>query len=199
MRAFSAIQQVEWFRDGVPVSGGLGKRIYSTGPTYYLRIGECIPHEHQGLYTFKVKGVETSGQLEVVPRPLAIVRPLKDLVKKEFEAGKFEVELNKSDVAERLRWLKNGEPIDLSDRDKYEVKALGPVYSLSVKDVQFDDEAEYTAQVVDAPDVRSTGKLSVTEAALEFVRTLSDIELKENQPAAFECELNKSDEKVCEI
>ena len=34
------------------------------------------------------------------------------------------------------------------------------------------------------------------EAPLEFVRTLNDIELKENQTAKFECELNKPGEIV---
>jgi|688.fasta_scaffold759358_2 titin len=36
----------------------------------------------------------------------------------------------------------------------------------------------------------------ISEAPLEFVRTLTDIELKENQTAKFECELNKSGETV---
>lgn len=190
-------EEVAWFRDGAPVSGGLGKRIYSTGPYYYLRISECEPGEHQGQYSFKVKAVETSGKLDVIPKPLAIVKPLKDKVCKEFDQVKFEVELNKPHVGDKLEWLRNGEPIDVAAyADKYELKANGPVYSLVIKNAQFDDEAEYTVQVADAPAVKSTAKLSVTEAPLEFVRTLTDIELKENQPATFECELNKEDEKV---
>ena len=45
-------------------------------------------------------------------------------------------------------------------------------------------------------DASSTAKLSVEEAPLEFLRNLTEIEIKENQTAECECELNKSGEKV---
>lgn len=185
-------EEPEWYKDGVKVAAGLGKRIYAKNNMYYLRISECVPADHTGVYTFKVKGVETSGKLTVIPKPIAIVKPLKDKVTKEFETVKFDVEFNKPDLGDRIIWLKNGEPIDVSDADKYEVKSNGPQFSLIIKDAQFDDEAEYSVQVKDT-DVKSSANLSVTEAPLEFIRTLRDIELKENQTATFECELNKSD------
>lgn len=134
------------------------------------------------MYKFKVKGVETSGNLAVVPKPIAIVKGLTEKVAKEFQTVKFQVELNKPDVGDELVWLKDGQPIDVSNTDKYEVKASGPVSTLIIKDTQFDDEAPYTVQVFDTA-IKSTGKLSVTEAPL--VRTLKDVDLKENQTANF--------------
>jgi len=189
-------EQVEWFRDGVPVASGSGVRVYSVGGVYFLRISECSPNDHPGLYSFKCKDANTSGKLTVVPKPIAIVRPLSDKVTKEFQTVKFEVELNKPDLADRIVWQKNGEAIDVAaNPDKYEVKASGPVYSLTIKDTQFEDEAPFSVQVKDT-DVKSTGQLSVTEAPLEWIRTLKDIELKENQTATFECEINKDDVPV---
>jgi hypothetical protein len=41
-----------------------------------------------------------------------------------------------------------------------------------------------------------TNFLIILEAPLEFIRPLTDIELKENQNATFECELNKSGVEV---
>lgn len=45
-------------------------------------------------------------------------------------------------------------------------------------------------------DIESAANLSVEEAPLEFVKPLQDIELKENQTARFQCELNRPGEKV---
>jgi len=189
-------EQVEWFRDGVAVAPGGGVRVYSVGNSYFLRIGDCSPDDHPGMYSFKCKAAETSGRLTVVPRPITIVRPLSDKVAKEFQTVKFECELNKPNLGERIVWLKNGEVIDLAAQpDKYETKASGPVYGLVIKDTQFDDEATYSVQVKDSP-VESSAQLSVTEAPLEWVRTLKDVELKENQTANLECELNKEDVAV---
>ena len=121
--------------------------------------------------------------------------PLKDKVCVENQTVKFEVELNKPDLLGRLVWLKNGEEINLNDKEKFELKENDNKYTLIIKKAQFEDEASYTVKVKDT-EVSSSANLSVTEAPLEFIRPLTDVQLKENQNAKFECELNKSGEKV---
>ena len=75
------------------------------------------------------------------------------------------------------------------------MKSIGAKYILAIKKTQFDDAGEYTVKIANT-DLSSSAKLKVDEAPLEFVRPLADVELKENQTAMFECELNKSDETV---
>ena len=186
-------EEVEWFKDGVKLKAESGKRMYANNNVYYLRINECSPADHMGAYTCKLKGLESTGSLSVIgksslliqilslskfklkynlEKPIDIIKPLKDKVCKEFQTIKFDVELNKSGVADKLRWLKNGEELPLEDADKYELKENGPIYTLVIKNTQFEDEAQYTVQVRDT-EIKSTGKLSVTgnlhSAANNFV------------------------------
>lgn len=113
----------------------------------------------------------------------------------EGQTVKFEVELNKPDLLDRLVWLKNGEEIKLDNPDLYEVKAVDTKYSLVLKKAAFEDEGQYKVKLRDS-DLESTANLSVEEAPLEFVRPLHEVEVKENQTARFECELNRAGEKV---
>jgi obscurin-like protein 1 len=187
-------EEVEWFKDGVKIRSDPKNRIYSQNNVYFLRINECDPKLNAGSYSFKVKDLETSGRLDIDEKPIKVVSGLNDKICNEDQTVKFEIELNKPDLQDRLVWLRNGKEIDLN-ADAFELKAIGPKYALIIKKAKFDDEGEYTVKIKDS-DVSSKAKLSVEEAPLEFVRQLSDLELKENKTAEFECELNKSDEKV---
>lgn len=191
-------EEVEWLKDGARIYSGPGNRIYANNNAYYLRINDSSPKANDGVYSFRVKNLETSGRLSVIEKPTEIVSPLKDKVAVENAAVKMEIELNKPDMLERLAWFKDGKEIDFSDdavKANFEVKATGPKYALCIAKAQFEDEAEYTVKGKDS-DLNSSAKLSVEEAPLEFVRHLADVELKENQTAKFECELNKAGETV---
>lgn len=113
----------------------------------------------------------------------------------EGQTVKFEIELNRPDLLDKLVWLKNGEEININNPEIYEVKAIGPRYSLTIKKAAFEDEGEYLVKVKDT-EVKSSANLSVEEAPLEFTKPLHDIETKENQTVRFQCELNKEGEKV---
>ena len=187
-------EEVQWFKDGVRIRSDPKHRIYSNGNVYYLRLNECDPKLDSGVYTFKVNVLETSGRLDVDEKPIKVLSGLRDKTCYEDHSVKMEIELNKPDLADRLVWLKDGKELDLSKED-FEMKTAGSKYSLTLKKAKFDDEGEYTVQIKNS-DASSTAKLSVEEAPLAFVRALSDLELKEGQTAQFECELNKSGEKV---
>jgi titin len=120
---------------------------------------------------------------------------LKDKNCVEDQTAKFEIELNASDLGDRLQWFKNDQEIDPLKDENFEIKAIGDKYYLIVKKARFEDDADYSVKIRDT-DKKSTAHLSIEEAPLEFVRPLHDQELKENQKATFECELNKPGEKV---
>jgi hypothetical protein len=128
-----------------------------------LRINNSDPKTNTGVYTFKVRDLETTARFDVEEKPIEIVSSLKDKTCHENQTVKFEIELNKPDVLDRLVWYKDGKEIDFNNDEvkaNFELKAIGPKYSLVVKKAQFDDEGEYTVKVKDS-DVSSSAKLSV--------------------------------------
>jgi hypothetical protein len=93
---------------------------------------------------------------------VTVVSPLKDKTCVENQSVKFEIELNKPDLLNRLVWLKDGVEIDFNKlKDSYEIKAVGNKYSLTILKAQFDDEGKYTVKVKDS-DANSSANLSVT-------------------------------------
>jgi titin len=119
---------------------------------------------------------------------------LKDKTCVENQTVRFEIELNKPDLMDGLKWFKDGKELDLNDPN-IELKSIGNKYMLCIKKAQFEDDGQYEVKIADS-DLSSSGKLLVEEAPLEFIRHLGEIELRENQTAVFECELNKPNEKV---
>lgn len=187
-------EEVEWYKDGVKLRSDINHRIYSNNNIYYLRVNDANPDRDSGVYTFKIKDLESSGKLSVEEKPIEILSSLKDKNCVENQTVKFEIELNKPDLANRLTWFKNDEEIKLDSND-YELKAVGQKYALIIKKAKFEDEAKYTVKIKNT-DLSDSANLSVEEAPLEFVRPLTEIELKENKTAIFECELNRDGEKV---
>lgn len=56
---------MEWFKDGVKIVSEPNRRIYSNNNVYYLRINDANPKTTDGVYTFKVKDIETSGTVTI--------------------------------------------------------------------------------------------------------------------------------------
>ena len=80
----------------------------------------------------------------------------------ENQTVKFEIELNKSDLIDKLIWLKDGIEIDFKLlRDKYEIKANGNKYTLTLNNVKFADEGTYSVNIRHT-DINSSANLSVT-------------------------------------
>ena len=82
----------------------------------------------------------------------------------EFQDAKFEIKLNKPDKLSKLKWLKNGVVLDVTS-DKYELRAQGELYALIIKNVNFDDEGEYSVKIENSD---ATSKANLTVEGKEF-------------------------------
>ena len=84
---------------------------------------------------------------------------MKDKVSMEFKDAKFDIKLNKPGQQNKLKWFKNGNEIDVN-RDKFELRVQGEIYTLVVKNVNFDDECEYSVKIENS-DATSKANLTV--------------------------------------
>jgi hypothetical protein len=84
---------------------------------------------------------------------------LKDKICMEFKDAKFDFKLNKPGKQNKLKWFKNGAEIDVNG-DKYELRTQGEMYTLVVKNVNFDDEGEYSVKIENS-DATSKANLNV--------------------------------------
>lgn len=91
-----------------------------------------------------------------VDEPLQFVTKLKDNTSVDGETFTFTCEVTKDNVP--AKWYKNYN--EISPSDKHEMKCEGPVHSLTVHDLCFEDEDEYTIVV---EDTESTAFLIVEE------------------------------------
>ncbi len=155
-------EEIEWFKNGVKIRPDSKNRIYSNNNKYYLRINDCDPKSDPAAYSIRIRDLESTCQLKVEEKPVEIISGLKDKVCVENQTAKFEIELNKPDVQDKLVWFKNGEEIKIQPDDlKYEIKAIGTKYALVIKKAQFEDEAQYTVKIRDS-DLSSSANLSIT-------------------------------------
>ncbi|CAH1802739.1 unnamed protein product, partial [Owenia fusiformis] len=97
----------------------------------------------------------------------------------------LECEVSKPDIP--AKWYIDGKEIQHGGR--YEIRIEGTNHFLTIKEVQLDDEGDYTIKIADK---QSTGGVFVEEEPVEFIRKLEDQDVTEIPgTATFECELSK--------
>jgi rRNA maturation protein Nop10 len=148
--------------------------------------------EDEGTYMITLNGESrSSAQLTVNELPVRFVKPLRDQKCAAEQTATFECELSKA------TWKKTGHPVvvkwmrgerELRENIKYTVRKDDVRHSLLVKDVELDDQTEYTAVVVNE---RTSAKLEVTDNDLVFTSPLKNVEVNEKDNCQFECEVNK--------
>ncbi len=119
--------------------------------------------EDEGTYMIDINGnSRSSAQLTVNELPVRFVKPVRDQKAAEEQTATFDCEVSKA------VWKKTGLPVvvkwmrgerELRENMKYTLRKDEVRHSLLVKEVDFDDAAEYTAVVVNE---KTSAKLEVT-------------------------------------
>lgn len=150
-----------------------------------------IALEDEGTYAVEVNGSRSSAFLSVNELPVKFIKQLKNLSGVEDQSVVFECELSKS------KWKKTGNDVivkwfkgerELKETSKYSMKRDGVTQSLTVKQLIFEDTAEYSAVV---QTEKTTAKLDIQDGEIEFTTKLRDVEVTEKETAQFDCEVNK--------
>ncbi|CAB1414344.1 unnamed protein product [Pleuronectes platessa] len=143
-----------------------------------------------GSYSCEVSGqeeVKTTSNVKVIEIIKDwIVKPLRDQHVKPKTAATFKCELYKD--TPNWKWLK-GE-IEISPSDKLEVKQDGKELTLTIKNCQPEDVAEYALEVEGRV---YTAKLTLGEREAEILKPLASVEVTEKGDAVFETEISEDD------
>ncbi|KAF7659758.1 hypothetical protein LDENG_00293770, partial [Lucifuga dentata] len=183
-------RDVVWKRNGEVLKTKTGKvQINIIGLQHALTIQNCS-EEDTGVYTCEVANqeeVKTTTNVKVIEIIKDwIVKPLRDQHVKPKAAATFKCELFKD--TPNWKWLKGENEIMPSD--KVEMKKDGKELTLTIKNCQPDDVAEYAMEVEGRI---YTAKLTLGEREAEILKPLSSVEVTEKEDAMFETEISEED------
>ena len=148
--------------------------------------------EDEGAYAVEINGSRSSANLFVEELPVKFVRTLNDQTGVEDQTTTFECEISKAqwkktghDVV--VKWYRNER--EIRESSKYAIRRNGVLHSLIIKELNFEDEGEYSAVV---SQEKTKGKLNINEADANFATKLKDCEVNEKETAQLDCELTKT-------
>ena len=178
---------VEWLKDNEPlgptssvVSEGRLNLLERKGGFFQASIKNA-KEEDAGVYTCIVKNKigseQTSSKLEVFTPPIFLQKLDKIDAVENCEA-ELCVEVS-GNPKPTITWLKNSEPVNLSDTKKYEEKINGNFYSLFIKSIAVNDAGTYQCSVSNtAGKASSLGKLTIYPlTAPKFIKSLDETKL----------------------
>ncbi|GFS00827.1 titin [Elysia marginata] len=156
---------VQWLVNNKEVTPNEKFKVAKDGRKHSLTVVDLQP-EDSGEFTARVGGNDTSASLTVSEEPLEIIVPLKELEVTEGDTATLTCKVNKPNV--KATWYKEGVPVTSGDRC---VLAMdGDTHTLTLRDADLEDEAEYTIKL---GDKSSTALLLVEVELNHILKTLS--------------------------
>ncbi|KAK3082923.1 hypothetical protein FSP39_009100 [Pinctada imbricata] len=176
---------VKWFVDEKEINEDKRYEIITDRTVHKLRIKDAVLPD-AGKITARVEDQTSSAQLQVEEVPVEFTATLAEQYVDEHKSCVFTCELNKEDVD--VTWYKNAQTIEPSD--KYNVSHTDKTHTLTINDIDKDDIAEYTVVI---GDKKSSAKLHLEEAPIQFIVPLQESTCQEGESVTFVCELSEDD------
>uniref|UniRef100_A0A8D2DK51 Titin n=1 Tax=Sciurus vulgaris TaxID=55149 RepID=A0A8D2DK51_SCIVU len=181
--------ECEWYKNGVKIERS--DRIYWYWPednVCELVIRDVTAEDSASIM---VKAINIAGEtsshaflLVQAKQLITFTQELQDVVAKEKDTmATFECETSEPFV--KVKWYKDG--VEVHAGDKYRMHSDRKVHFLSVLTIDSSDAEDYSCVLVEDENVRTTAKLIVEGAVVEFVKELQDIEVPESFSGELEC------------
>ncbi|XP_041495817.1 titin isoform X1 [Microtus oregoni] len=181
--------ECEWYRNGVKIERS--DRIYWYWPednVCELVIRDVTAEDSASIM---VKAINIAGEtsshaflLVQAKQLITFTQELQDVVAKEKDTmATFECETSEPFV--KVKWYKDG--VEIHAGDKYRMHSDRKVHFLSVLTIDTSDAEDYSCVLVEDENVRTTAKLIVEGAVVEFLKELQDIEVPESSSGELEC------------
>ncbi|XP_045150520.1 titin isoform X2 [Echinops telfairi] len=181
--------ECEWYKNGVKIERS--DRIYWYWPednVCELVIRDVTAEDSASIM---VKAINIAGEtsshaflLVQAKQLITFTQELQDVVAKEKDTmATFECETSEPFV--KVKWFKDG--VELETGEKYRMHSDRKVHFLSVLTIDTSDAEDYSCVLVEDENVKTTAKLIVEGAVVEFVKELQDIEVPESFSGELEC------------
>ncbi|NXB05638.1 TITIN protein, partial [Cnemophilus loriae] len=187
--------ECQWFKNGVQIERT--DRVYWYWPednVCELVIRDVTSDDSASIM---VKAVNIAGEtsshaflLVQAKQLISFTQKLQDVVAKAKDSmATFECETSEPFV--KVKWFKDG--IEIHSGDKYRMHSDRKAHFLSVLTIDMSDADDYSCALVDNESIKTTAKLTVEGAAVEFIKELEDVEVPESFSGELECEVFPED------
>ncbi|KAI1237128.1 hypothetical protein IHE44_0014383 [Lamprotornis superbus] len=187
--------ECQWFKNGVQIERT--DRVYWYWPednVCELVIRDVTSDDSASIM---VKAVNIAGEtsshaflLVQAKQLISFTQKLQDVVAKARDSmATFECETSEPFV--KVKWFKDG--VEIHSGDKYRMHSDRKAHFLSVLTIDMSDADDYSCALVEDESVKTTAKLTVEGAAVEFVKELEDVEVPESFSGELECEVSPED------
>ncbi|XP_069838691.1 obscurin-like protein 1 isoform X2 [Dendropsophus ebraccatus] len=172
----------EWWKGGLPLTNDDQCIIRSSGRQHFLRLLD-LSLPDTSVIAFTTDTLRTTGQLTVVEHPLTITQAPQDFVVNEGGLASFQCEVSKQEAV--VTWSKDGKELVLCTLCR--MFSVGRRRILHISQCGPQDAGTYTCTV---GDLSASATLRVLEQEPQVLKDLQDVEILENDNAAFICELS---------
>uniref|UniRef100_A0A493TUK4 Ig-like domain-containing protein n=1 Tax=Anas platyrhynchos platyrhynchos TaxID=8840 RepID=A0A493TUK4_ANAPP len=187
--------ECQWFKNGVQIERT--DRVYWYWPednVCELVIRDVTSDDSASIM---VKAVNIAGEtsshaflLVQAKQLISFTQKLQDIVAKERDSmATFECETSEPFV--KVKWFKDG--IEIHSGDKYRMHSDRKAHFLSVLAIEMSDADDYSCALVEDESIKTTAKLNVEGAVVEFIKELEDVEVPESFSGELECEVSPED------
>lgn len=174
---------VDWFKDGEPLTANDRIEFVKDGKVRRLIIRDCSIHD-EGEYTCSLGDDDCKAEITIIEKPPRIVKGLADLTVTKGEKAVFEVELSKGDAL--VKWFKGKSEITISKHVQLSID--GKKQKLKIYKSEMNDTGDYNCSV---GDDTSSAKLTVIEPSVNFIIKLPEVTLvTKTHDAEFTVELS---------
>ncbi|NXI37962.1 TITIN protein, partial [Galbula dea] len=187
--------ECQWFKNGVQIERT--DRVYWYWPednVCELVIRDVTSDDSASIM---VKAVNIAGEtsshaflLVQAKQLISFTQKLQDIVAKEKDSmATFECETSEPFV--KVKWFKDG--IEIHSGDKYRTHSDRKAHFLSILTIEMSDADDYSCALVEDESIKTTAKLTVEGAVIEFIKELEDVEVPESLSGELECEVSPED------
>ncbi|NXM99795.1 TITIN protein, partial [Sylvia borin] len=187
--------ECQWFKNGVQIERT--DRVYWYWPednVCELVIRDVTSDDSASIM---VKAVNIAGEtsshaflLVQAKQSISFTQKLQDIAAKARDSmATFECETSEPFV--KVKWFKDG--IEIHSGDKYRMHSDRKAHFLSVLTIDMSDADDYSCALVEDESIKTTAKLTVEGAAVEFIKELEDVEVPESFSGELECEVFPED------
>ncbi|CAM9413108.1 unnamed protein product [Lampetra planeri] len=178
------VEDVAWFLNASRLVSSELNEIKRDGSSHTLVLRN-VTVDDTGTIVFTAEDVKETAQLHVREKPVVFTKRLEAVSGEEGGQAALECEVSRPVPPSAIAWRKG--PHTLHPSDKHELLQAGRSLGLFVRRLQPSDSGQYSCVV---GNDTTSASLHVQELKVTIIKALENVEAKEGESAAFNCEIS---------